>query len=49
MRVAPSPLLKQGLRESQAPRFMDVRTVNSVVVTGTIHCWVFEAVKGGAA
>lgn len=49
MRVAPSPLLKQGLRESQAPRFMDVRSVNSVVVTGTIHCWVFEAVKGGAA
>ena len=49
MRVAPSPLLKQGLRESQAPRFMDVRTVNSVVVIGTIHCWVFEAVKGGAA
>ena len=49
MRVAPSPLLKQGLRESQAPRFIDVRTVNSVVVTGTIHCWVFEAVKGGAA
>ena len=49
MRVAPSPLLKQGLRESQAPRFMDARTVNSVVVTGTIHCWVFEAVKGGAA
>ena len=49
MRVAHSALLKQGLRESQAPRFMHVRTVNSVVVTGTIHCWVFEAVKGGAA
>ena len=49
MRVPPSTELKPALRESQSPRFVDVRTVNSVVVTGTIHCWVFEAVKGGAA
>ena len=49
MRVAHSALLKQGLRESRAPQFVAVRTVNSAVVGSTIHCWVFEAVKGGAA
>ena len=49
MRVPPGTDLKTALRESQSPRFVDVRTVNSVVVTGTIHCWVFEAREGGAA
>ena len=49
MSVAPGPLLKQALRESRAPLYVDDRTVNSAVTGRTIHCWVFEAVKGGAA
>ena len=49
MHVAPGPLLKQALRESRAPLYVDDRTVSSAVTGRTIHCWVFEAVKGGAA
>lgn len=47
MHVAPGPLLKQALRESRAPLYVDDRTVSSAVTGRTIHCWVFEAVKGG--
>lgn len=49
MSVAPGPLLKQALRESRAPLYVDDRTVNSAVTGRTIHCWVFEAREGGAA
>ena len=49
MHVAPGPLLKQALRESRAPLYVDDRTVNSAVTGRTIHCWVFEAREGGAA
>ena len=49
MRLAPSAALKDALRASRAPRFLDVRTVNSAVLGSTIHCWVFLALEGGAA
>ena len=34
---------------SEAPLYVDDRTVNSAVTGRTIHCWVFEAREGGAA
>lgn len=51
MRVAPGAVLKDALRQSSAPRFLDVRTVNSAVLGNTIHCWTFQATaqEGGAA
>ena len=41
--------LKRALRESRAPRFIDVRSVNSAVLGHTIHCWMFAVQEGGAA
>ena len=49
MRLAQGPALKDALRHSRAPLFLDVRTVNSAVLGNTIHCWTFQAMEGGAA
>ena len=47
MHIAPGPLLKQALLEDSAPLYVDDRTETSAVTGRNIHCWVFEAVKGG--
>ena len=49
MRLAQGPALKDALRASRTPRFLDVRTVNSALLGSTIHCWVFQALEGGPA
>ncbi len=33
--------LLHALRDSRAPRFIDVRSVNSAILGHSIHCWVF--------
>lgn len=49
--LAKSPVLKDTLRLSRVPQFMDVRTVRSAIVGSAIHCWVFqdEPADGAAA
>ena len=39
--------LKQSLRLSRSPRFMDTRIVNSSVLGHAVWCWVFEAEQEG--
>jgi Rha family phage regulatory protein len=41
--LAKSPVLKEALRLSQTPKFMDQRTVRSAIVGSAIYCWLFEA------
>jgi hypothetical protein len=49
MMLAPLGALKKHLRACRSPRFVDVKTVNSQHAGVTIHAWVFQAQKGGAA
>lgn len=49
MPLAPLGTLKKHLRACRSPRFLDVKTVNSQHAGVTIHAWVFQAKKGGAA
>lgn len=48
--LAKSPELKEALRLSQTPQFVDLRTVRSVILGSAIYCWVFQAEQlAGAA
>lgn len=35
--------LKQNLKESTDPRFVDRRTVSSIITGGKVNCWVFRS------
>lgn len=49
MQLAPIGVLKKHLRACRSPRFVDVKTVNSQHAGVTVHAWVFQSKKGGAA
>ncbi|MFX1682623.1 hypothetical protein PV762_25685 [Mitsuaria sp. CC2] len=40
--------LKQALRQSLSPRFVDTRNVNSAILGNAVWCWIFEAPIDGA-
>src|SRR5574338_504280 len=43
LRIPTLTEIHRVLRRSEAPRFMDVRTVNSRLTDGSVKCWVFAA------
>ncbi len=48
--LAKSPVLKDALRLSRTPPFVDQRTVRSAIVGSAIYCWLFQAdQQAGAA
>ncbi len=47
--LAKGGLLKDALRQSKKPRFLDMRTVRSAIVGSAIYCWTFQANQLAAA
>lgn len=49
LRAPTAAELRRVMRMSTAPRFIDVRTVNSQLLQRSVKCWVFEAEEHGPA
>jgi KilA-N domain len=48
LRTPPQAALKQALRKSVSPKFLDTRNVNSAILGNAVHCWVFDGAVEGA-
>ena len=47
--LPPAPYMKQAMRSSTSPRFIDYRVVRSAISGKSVRCWVFDGDTGGSS